>query len=193
MITTHSTFYLSVLLILALTKSSQAGFYRWIDEKGIVHYTDAIPPENAQSGHLELSASGMHIKQVSAALSKEQIAAKNAKSLTTYDEHLVANYLSVTELEAVYQGKIVLLEKNKQFMQTRRDALRIRMEQVKTQIAEHKAADNQKQLQDFVGEAAQTLQSYDNNLVEMDQEKAQLQQNFERDKQRLNELLANKN
>ena len=178
-----------LILCLLVTQSSQASFYRWVDTKGIVHYTDAIPPEDSQAGHLELDAQGMRIKSVAAALSKEQIAAEAAKHLTNHDENLVANYLSVTELEAVYRGKLALLEKNKQFMETRRDALVERIKQVKAQIAEHKASDNEKQLQDFVIEATQTLKSYETSLYEMDQEQERLKQIFEKDKQRLTELL----
>lgn len=181
-----------LLLCLLATEHSQAGFYRWVDAKGIVHYTDAIPPENAQAGHLELDAQGMRIKAVAAALSKEQIAEQEARRLSNHDENLVANYLSVTELEAVYLSKVALLEKNKQFMQTRRNALMERVTQVKAQIAEHKATDNEKQLQDFVIEATQTLKSYDSSLYDMDQEQERLKQNFEKDKQRLTELLTKK-
>jgi hypothetical protein len=179
-----------LLLCLLGTETSQASFYRWVDAKGIVHYTDAIPPENAQTGHLELDAQGMRIKSVAAALSKEQIEQEAAKRLSNHDENLVANYLSVTELEAVYRAKLALLEKNKQFMQTRREALVERVTQVKAQIAEHKASDNEKQLQDFVIEATQTLKSYDSSLYDMDQEQERLKQTFEKDKQRLSELLA---
>ena len=178
-----------LVLVVFITEFSHASFYRWTDAKGIVHYTDAIPPEHAQTGHLELDAQGMRIKAVAAALSKEQIAEAAAKRLTNHDENLVANYLSVTELEAVYRAKLALLEKNKQFMQTRRDALVERVSQVKAQITEPKASDNAKQLQDFVIEATQTLKSYDSSLHDMDQEQERLTQTFEKDKQRLTELL----
>jgi hypothetical protein len=54
-----------MLLCLAATATdSGAGMYRWVDDKGQVHYGDSIPPQYANQGHVELSAQGRVMKRV---------------------------------------------------------------------------------------------------------------------------------
>jgi hypothetical protein len=41
------------MLLLALNALAQGGLYKWVDEKGVVHYSDAPPPGKA-SGKLQV-------------------------------------------------------------------------------------------------------------------------------------------
>jgi hypothetical protein len=45
--------------------------YRWVDEKGQVHYGDSIPPQYANQGHAELSSQGRVVKRVEGAARNE--------------------------------------------------------------------------------------------------------------------------
>lgn len=63
---------LSVALALGASSLHAAGLVKWVDDKGVTHYGDSIPPEFASRGTTELSKQGIVIKKTDAALTAEQ-------------------------------------------------------------------------------------------------------------------------
>ena len=53
-----------------------AATYKWVDEKGVVHYTDKLPPEAVEKGNVQLDKQGRAVKQTEAAPTAEQKRAK---------------------------------------------------------------------------------------------------------------------
>jgi hypothetical protein len=53
--------------------SAQAAYYRWTDSKGEVHYSNSIPPSDAQLGHVELSKGGIKKKEVYSSMKKREL------------------------------------------------------------------------------------------------------------------------
>ncbi len=51
---------------------SQAALYKWVDEKGVVHYTDKIPSDVVNKGNVELNKQGVTIRKTEPALTPEQ-------------------------------------------------------------------------------------------------------------------------
>jgi hypothetical protein len=56
--------------------SAHAATYKWVDDQGIVHYTDKIPLEAVNKGNTELNKQGLQVKKNDAALTPEQRRAK---------------------------------------------------------------------------------------------------------------------
>jgi len=56
--------------------SAHAATYKWIDDKGVVHYTDRIPPEQVDKASVQLDKQGVPIKKTEPAMSAEQRRAK---------------------------------------------------------------------------------------------------------------------
>ena len=63
---------LSVALALGASSLQAAGLVKWVDDKGVTHYGDSIPPEFASRGTTELSKQGIVLKKTDAALTAEQ-------------------------------------------------------------------------------------------------------------------------
>ncbi len=57
----------------------QAATYKWTDEKGVVHYTDKIPPEALNKGNVELNKQGVTVKRTDPALTPEQRRAREVE------------------------------------------------------------------------------------------------------------------
>lgn len=57
----------------------QAATYKWTDEKGVVHYTDKIPPEAVNKGNVELNKQGVTVKRNDPALTPEQRRAREVE------------------------------------------------------------------------------------------------------------------
>lgn len=80
--------------------------YKWVDEKGVVHYGDSVPAEYSQREQRELNAQGLEIRRRQAELSQADAAAFAAKQREeterrNHDMFLVSTYPSVKEIEDV--------------------------------------------------------------------------------------------
>jgi len=64
------------IAVLSNAAAAQGTTYKWVDEKGGVHYSDKLPPEVANKNRVELNAQGVPIKRTERALTPEQLKAK---------------------------------------------------------------------------------------------------------------------
>jgi len=89
----------------------QAATYKWTDEKGVVHYTDKIPPEALNKGNVELNKQGVTVKRTDPALTPEQRRAreieeerarqmaKEREIIDRRDKALLSTYTMESEIE----------------------------------------------------------------------------------------------
>ena len=73
------TLALLVAAALLLSPAVHAATYKWVDDKGIVHYSDKIPPEAINKGSVELNKQGVPVKKIDPALTPEQRRAAEAE------------------------------------------------------------------------------------------------------------------
>lgn len=84
-------FFLLALSLLTAVALSSGGYaagklYKWVDDKGEVHYGDKIPPEYAQQGHTELNQQGVTVKTTEGVKTGEQLAEEQRKQQTKAEE-----------------------------------------------------------------------------------------------------------
>ena len=71
-----SSLVLLALAIFVFAPVAHAATYKWVDEKGVVHYTDKIPPEAINKANTQLDKQGRTVKQTEPAPTVEQRRAK---------------------------------------------------------------------------------------------------------------------
>lgn len=59
--------------------ASAAGLYKWVDDKGVVHYSDQAPAETPANGTTMLDKQGRQVKKIEPPLTPEQLKAKAAE------------------------------------------------------------------------------------------------------------------
>jgi hypothetical protein len=64
---------------LALPVTAGAATFKWVDEKGVVHYSDKMPPDAVEKGSVELNKQGIPVKRTDPAPTLEQRRAKQAE------------------------------------------------------------------------------------------------------------------
>lgn len=52
-----------VILLIAMIATAEAKLYKWVDEKGVTHYGETIPPEYADKDNVQFSDKGSVIKK----------------------------------------------------------------------------------------------------------------------------------
>jgi len=57
-----------------------AATYKWVDEKGVTHYTDKLPPEAVNKSNVELNKQGIPVKKTAPAVTPEQVKARETEA-----------------------------------------------------------------------------------------------------------------
>lgn len=89
--------------------------YRWVDEQGVVHYGDNIPPQYAAQERTVLNRDGVEVGRVEAAKTPEQARADTqakteALKQRQHDSFLVSTYTSVKDIEALRDARLDQLQ-----------------------------------------------------------------------------------
>jgi len=135
----------ALLLVLAATaaaaapRSSQKGIaYRWVDENGVVHYGDHVPPQYADKDRSLLNGQGVEVSHIDGERTPEQLKAEKAARAAVlaqkqHDAFLMTTYTSVKDIEALrderldqLKGQRVAAEQYAESLQSRLAALQTR-------------------------------------------------------------------
>src|SRR6266403_5250678 len=94
--------------------SSGRTLYKWVDEQGVTHYGDHIPPEYAAQEKQVINSQGVEINRLEAQKSPEALAADEQKRAEAElsknrDRNLLNTYASVQEIERLRDQRVTLL------------------------------------------------------------------------------------
>jgi Domain of unknown function (DUF4124) len=99
----------------AASSDKKSTAYRWVDEQGIVHYGDSIPPQYAEKEHAVLNNQGLVVGHSDAQKTPEQqgIDAKEQEATRKQQQHdtfLLATYTSVKDIESLRDVRLDQLQ-----------------------------------------------------------------------------------
>lgn len=88
--------------------------YKWVDEQGVTHYGDHIPPEYAAQERHVMNSQGIEINRLEAQKAPEALAAEEQKKIEAEqsknrDRNLLNTYASVQEIERLRDQRVTLL------------------------------------------------------------------------------------
>ena len=116
----------------AAAAPSKSVTYRWVDDQGIVHYGDHVPPQYSQKEHTELNAEGVELKRLDAEKSPEQ-QARDARTQEVilrqkqHDSFLLTTYTSVADIEALRDERLQQLKAQRAAAEAYVETLRTRL------------------------------------------------------------------
>jgi hypothetical protein len=116
----------------AAPSSKQGVAYRWVDEQGVVHYGDHIPPQYASQDRAVLNSQGVEVGHLEAQKSQEQVAAAARERATQlklrqHDAFLITTYTSVKDIEALRDVRLDQLRGQRAAAEQYTDSLRVRL------------------------------------------------------------------
>ena len=109
-------FLISAYVVLScLSFPTYANTFRWVDDKGQVHYGDHIPPNEVDRAYSVINKEGVTINNVEKAKTKEQLAEeqrlkKQQAEQRNYDHILLDTYGKVSDLEDTRDRYIAAIE-----------------------------------------------------------------------------------
>ena len=106
--------------------------YRWVDEKGVVHYGDNIPPQYATQDRTILNAQGVEVGHLDRQKTPEEevVAARARDALMKQRQHdafFVSTYTSVKDIEALRDARLDQLKAQRAAAEQYVESLRVRL------------------------------------------------------------------
>ena len=129
----------------AFAQSKPAGkaSFRWVDDKGVVHYGDRIPPEYAKKERSVLNDQGVEVGRLPAQRTPEQIVADERadevrRKQLQHDGFLLSTYQSVRDIEQLRDNRLQQLADQRASTQNYLDSLNGRLGQLQMRVQNFK-------------------------------------------------------
>jgi hypothetical protein len=117
--------------------SKQGVAYRWVDEQGVVHYGDHIPPQYASQERAILNSQGVEVGHLEGQKTSEQAATQARERAAQmrqrqHDAFLITTYTSVKDIEALRDTRLDQLRGLRTAAEQYTDSLRVRLATLQT-------------------------------------------------------------
>jgi Domain of unknown function (DUF4124) len=174
--------------------------YKWVDEQGITHYGDHIPPEYASQEQHIINSQGVEISRLDAQKSADQMAAEEQKRFEAQqsqnrDRNLLNTYASVQEIERLRDQRVTLLSDQIKVTSQFLEVLNGRLNKLRTAGMRFKPYNNDAAAPSMPDQVAEDLvrvgndiRTQEQNLHEKRSEEATMRKQFDSDIQRFKEL-----
>jgi hypothetical protein len=177
--------------------------YKWVDEHGVTHYGDHIPPEYATQEQHVINSQGVEINRLEAQKTPEQLASEDQKKIEAQqgrdrDRNLLNTYASVQEIERLRDQRVTLLSDQikvtSQFLELlngKMKKLRASSMHFKPYSDDPKAPPMPDQIVEDLVRMGNDIRTQEQNLLEKRTEEATMSKQFESDIGRFKELKSN--
>jgi len=119
------------------TTSPKTTTYRWVDDQGVVHYGDQVPPQYSGKDREVLNGEGVPVQHLDGQKSPDQLAgeARDRAAIIRQKQHdafLVTTYTSVKDIEALRDSRLEQLRSQRIAAQQYIESLRARLSTLQT-------------------------------------------------------------
>jgi hypothetical protein len=176
--------------------------YKWVDDQGITHYGDAVPPEFSKQGRTELNAQGVELRQLPRQLSSEEADVAQQKAAAEarrrqHDSFLLTTYTRAQDIEQLRDERIALIDGQMDIARGSIDSNQQRLKDLEQRLrtfVPYSTAPNARRVPDKLAEeVVRTLKERDQlreSLKAREKEKAELRAQFNQDVARYKELTS---
>ena len=194
--------WITAAAALLIAQPSLAAMYKWVDEKGNVHYSDKMPPEASDKANVELSKEGVPIKRNAAPPTAEQRRAKAAEEeqqkvlarereiVERRDRALVQSYTSEDEIDLARQRAMATIDTQLQSAQ----AYSVQLTRRRQELEGRRKSFGDKPVPAAIDHELESIGSelgkQDAFIAEKKRETAMVTARYDADKQRWRELRA---
>jgi hypothetical protein len=183
-------------------RSGAAGAYKWVDEKGVTHYGDSVPPEFAKQESTILNKKGVEIGRIAAQKTPEQLAEEQRAQEAIirqrqHDTFLLTTYPNVKDIESLRDERLGQISGQRRAAEAYIEGLHSRLSALQSRALGFKPYNEGKSARRMPDDLAEDLMRALNEMRSQrmalnakDQEETALRQQFQADIDRYKELRA---
>ena len=190
-----------VLIVVAFSTTAEAKLYKWVDDKGVTHYGEVIPPEYTNKSNALLSDQGRLIKKNEEINIKDQRANEEDETKKRIDNEakleqsrkdkaLQNTFSSEKEIDLARDRNLHQVESLISSIQSLQKAALARLKNYQQEAEERKRAGKKlhASLQADITESENKLAKLQLDLVKAQEKAAAVKASYESDKMRFREL-----
>ena len=190
-----------VLLVVAFSTTAEAKLYKWVDDKGVTHYGEVIPPEYANKSNALLSDKGRVIKKNEEIIIKDQRAKEEDEAKKRIDNEvkleqsrkdkaLQNTFSNEKEIDLARDRNLHQVESLISSIQSLQKTARENLKNYQQEAAERKLTGKKlhASLQADITESENKLAKLQLDLVKAQEKAAAVKASYESDKMRFREL-----
>ncbi len=188
-------------LFALVSLSALADTYKWVDDRGVTHYSSTLPPEYASKNRQILNKSGIVIRTQDV-LTPDERRAKQAESAKVsvdealardqkrYDKSLVDSYSSVGEIELARSRSMQQLDAGITSIDSQVTMVANHLSDLKKEVADRRKGNKKVPLfmLNEIKESEDRLSGLQQDLDKSKAKRAETQARFEAEKARYKEL-----
>jgi hypothetical protein len=191
---------LALAALLLSANAAHAATYKWVDDQGVVHYTDKMPPEAINKGSVELSKEGVPIRKNDPALTPEQRRARETdeerarqtararEETQRKDRALLQSYTTESEIDLSKKRALGTIDAQIQSAQAYVVTLNKRKEETQGRVAALNGKPTPPELEREVVSVNEELDKQAELIAAKRKEAATVTARYDADKQRWREL-----
>ena len=192
----------SVMSLPALSVQAQT-LYKWVDENGVVHYGDSVPPEFADNEKEIVNKEGVTVDRLRGKMTEEELAEQKRleelriqKELQARsDQALLATYLSVEEIQLHRDRRIELFQAQSRVTELYLRNLHRRLDSLHTEMQRYRPYNDDpnaplidRELMDEVNTTKETIERHEGNLLRYRNDEQRIHARFANDIERFRQL-----
>lgn len=191
-------------LALALGQGAAlADLYKWVDEKGVTHYGDRIPPEYAKQGNSQLNKRGITVRKVERALTPEERRAqqeedqrlkdalKQAEAQQREDLALINTYSTEDEIDLARDRRVAQIDQVVTQAHNQSGELERRAAAAAQALKQAKAASAKAMQEDEVASISKRRAAMRAAIARLHSDRQEVIARFDQDKLRFREIKTN--
>ncbi|HEX4648964.1 MAG TPA: DUF4124 domain-containing protein [Steroidobacteraceae bacterium] len=179
---------------------NKAVAYRWVDEQGVIHYGDHIPPQYAKRDRALLNAQGVEVGHLEGQRTPQQLAEEARQRSAQirqrqHDAFLITTYTSVKDIEALRDSRLDQLKGQRVAAEQYVDTLRSRLAGLQSRALTFKPYNTRPEAHRMPDDLAENLVRTVNDLnvqthtlAAKNEEETELRAQFQADIERYREL-----
>ena len=190
-----------VLIVVAFSTTAEAKLYKWVDDKGVTHYGEVIPPEYTNKSNAQLSDKGRVIKRTEEVNNKERSANEEDEAKKRIDNEakleqsrkdkaLQNTFSNEKEIDLARDRNLHQVESLISSIQSLQKTARENLKNYQQEAEERKRAGRKlhASLQADITESENKLAKLQLDLVKAQEKAAAVKASYEADKIRFREL-----
>ena len=174
--------------------------YRWVDDQGVVHYGDQIPPQYAGKDREIMNQQGVQVGHVDGERSADQLEAEARTRAAVvkqkqHDAFLVTTYTSVKDIEALRDQRLEQLKAQRVAAQQYVESLKARLGALQTRAVTYRpysASPGARRMPDDLAEdlvrTVNEMRTQTGAIAHQGEEETELRAQFQADIERYREL-----